>query len=199
LDRIAEKQALDDQIRTAEGAAQYLRDLEAQRDRLPALKLERERRQLTEAAHLQVATATAHARAALGEAGDELGDCRARFTALAADLAALAKDIGAAQRKVWSAAAELGDAARVEVGAAYHGRTNTDDPHADDRDVYLALVSRFGEMWTDVGATSWRLLAFPGADTRLDHALITAVSNAAGERIYHPGHPELGNPFSRSW
>jgi len=194
-DRVAENLVLDDQIRAAESAADHLANLTKRAAELPTLKRERERRQLEERARDQLDAATVNARRALRDAGETLNDCRARFTALAADLARLAEDIKTAQGMIRGAADELGEAVRAEVGAEFYGRLNTEHPHLHDRDILMALTSRWAELWTEVGAGSWKLMAFPGADTRLQHALIDVVSNAAGTHVYHPGFPNLFSPF----
>jgi hypothetical protein len=54
-----------------------------------------------------------------------------------------------------------------------------------------------GVLWPSVGATSRGLMAFPGATSRLDHAVIDTLSGAVEHRVYHPEHSELVNPFSK--
>jgi hypothetical protein len=195
MDRVQENQELDAAIRTAESAANYLADLERQRDELPALKQEKRRRELRDAADAQMATATEHVREALTTAGSELDDCRSEFAALVSAARELAEKMRQAEQRVFTAGDELGEVVRAQLTAKYFAHPDAAQPHKLDRDVYLDALAVWGETWSALGGTSARLMAFPTADSRLAHALITAVANEVGMNVYHPEHPM--NPFSR--
>ena len=196
-DRVAERQRLDDQVRTAQSADAHLTDLERQRAALPELQREKKRLELQAASVREMEQATASARKALAEAAEILNGCRAQFTALAADARVLAEDVARATELIYNARDGLKEPVRGAVTMVFF-----DDPrrgtHAIDGAASLALLSAFGEAWSGVGGTLPTLAAFPLAMTPAEHALIDVIGNAAhtnGRPLYHPQFASYFNPF----
>lgn len=198
MDRTAERQRLDDAIRSADSADRYLTDLERQRERLPELQREQRRCELEAAATEGLKRARADARALLDEAAAELTGCRHGFTEISALVRLLSERMHAAQGKVYAAIDLLTEPTRAAVSMLFFddARAGT---HAGDRDIYLALLSAFADEWAGLGGERPGLEAFPPSRNREEHALVDVVGRAArcgpGRPIYHPGYADHFNPF----